>query len=198
MSDDVLKRARQALANVGRTDPAALDHSKASDLVARARAAVAPQPDVPLPVRPTPAPMPCIERVRLQMTCGATGREFIAIAERRGEQLMLVENEVAQRGRGGNAAPAELLSGSYNIGHGPGWACPLCKSNAPGWTCNCETRSEAFHCGGSRGRRRYCACGRFEDRHLVPVDRIQVRGQSVGSTSGSSPRSGGLPTIRGR
>ena len=207
MSEDVLKRAQQALANVGRTTPT----TNSNDLIARARAAVAGQPVAPPPVRPAvqqappiqQTPAPRAERVRVEMTCGATGRAFIVIAERHGAQLILVENEAPQRGgSGGNAAaPTEYLSGTYNIGNSPGWACPLCRTSTPGWICNCPARPGALHCNGSHNRKRYCACGRFEDRHLTSgAPAVQVRGQSTGSTTASSapPRSSGLPTIRGR
>ena len=131
------------------------------------------------------APAPRVEKVRLQMTCSATGRSFVAIAERRGDELLRVGNEVPQPGRGGSA-PAEMLSGAYHVANADSWACPLCGSRDTGWSCDCAQSPDALHCGGQRGRRRYCACGRLEDRHFVEVESIQVRGQSIAATPSQS------------
>jgi hypothetical protein len=208
MSDDALKRARQALEVSGprRMQPAAHNSAKVDELLARARAAAS-HSETAQSAPPPPAPEIAesrIEKVRLQMTCGGTGRPFVTIAERRGDALRLVGNEVPQSGSG-HSAPAELLSGSYRVEFAPGWACPICRSGETLWTCNCAQFTNALHCGGSggsRGRARYCACGRLEDRHLVELERIQVRGQSVGATSKSLPARAGapanVPAIRGR
>jgi hypothetical protein len=202
MSDDALKRARQALATVNgqRTQPATLDPAKVDDLLTRARAAANTSKAAPPPVQQAAAPR--VEKVRLQMTCSATGRSFVAIAERRGDELLRVGNEAPQPGRGGSA-PAEMLSGAYHVANADSWACPHCSSRDASWSCDCAQSPDALHCGGKRGRRRYCACGRLEDRHFVEVESIQVRGQSIAATpSRSSPgRSGGpsnVPAIRGR
>jgi hypothetical protein len=190
MSDNnPLARARQALQLTGKgATPAALDQTKGNALLAQARAAAAGQTDV----RATPPPpvaigAPRVEKVRLQMNCGMTGRPFIAIAERRGDELMLVGNEVPQRGHGTGSAPAERLSGSYRIDIANDWACPHCRASDDTWSCNCTQVPGAFHCGGRRGRLRFCACGKLEDRNLVEVETVEVRGQSMAATSRSGP-----------
>lgn len=205
MSDDALRRARQALAAVDarRTQPAAPDSGKVDDLLARARAAAASGREAPKPSPPPaqPAPAPSVEKVRLQMTCGATGRSFIAIAERRGDQLLCVGNEAPQAGHG-RPAPAELLSGAYHITIADGWTCPQCGSHDSWWSCTCAEFPNALHCGGTHGRTRYCACGRREERFFGYAEHVQVRGQSIAATSGPSPaRLSGprsVPAIRGR
>jgi hypothetical protein len=181
--------------------------SNADALLARARAVAEgqhrPPPPPPAPTRPaerTPmqtASAPVVEKVRVPMTCGASGGAFIAIAERRGSDLLLLGSEEPQTGRNtGGGTPPEKLSGAYSIGWS-GWSCPLCRSSATGWLCGCPQGS--LQCGGSRGSRRYCACGRLEDRHLVQAEAgVEVRGQSLGATTGAGPARGGsnLPTLR--
>jgi hypothetical protein len=203
MSGDALRRARQALAvaNAPRTQPSTVDPAKVDDLLARARAAASGEAPKAAPPPVQQAPAPRVEKVRLQMTCSATGQPFVSIAERRGDELMRVANEVPQAGHG-RGAPAEHLSGAYWIGNAAGWACPHCGSSDSGWTCECADFPNALHCGGLRGRARYCACGKLEDRHLVDVGPIKVRGQSIAATPQSqSARLGGpmnVPAIRGR
>jgi hypothetical protein len=165
MSNELVSRARAAAAGASSTRPATLDASKVNELVARARG--------------TTAPAERVEKVRVQMTCGATGRPFIAIAERRGAELLLVDHQTSQPGRG-SGAPAEALSGEYNIGLAPGWACPVCGSSEPVWSCGCAEVPDALHCGGRRGRKSYCACGRFEHHEFEYVASVGVRGQSLG------------------
>jgi hypothetical protein len=210
MSDDPLKRARQALQRVeqsrGTTTPAV--RSNADALLARARAVAEGQHRPSLPVPPPPAPprpaertpmqtasAPVVEKVRIPMTCGASGGAFIVTAERRGNDLLLLGNEAPQSGRGMGGTAPEKLSGAYNIGWS-GWSCPLCRTPGTGWICGCPQVS--LQCGGTRGSRRYCACGRLEDRHLVQADAgVEVRGQSLGATTGAGPsRASNLPTRR--
>jgi hypothetical protein len=184
MSDDPLKRARQMLqgANLQSSPPAVADRSKVDDLLARARAAVGHEADLHGKVQTASPPVPGAEKVRLEMTCAATGRSFIAIAERRGAELRLIDHELPKPGHrpGGGCGPPERLSGEYSIGYAAGWACPLCRSRERGWSCDCRERPDSFHCGGRQGRRTYCACGRLEARGFIEVESIAVRGESVG------------------
>jgi hypothetical protein len=183
MSDDALKRARQMLQGATKPGaPAATGRSKVDDLLARARAAAGHEPE---PVGKVHAAQPPVgaAKVRLPMTCGATGRPFIAIAERRGAELRLVDHELPppDHHRSGSGAHAERLSGEYRVRHADSWACPHCRSREPGWSCSgCPEYPDAFHCGGSQGRRRYCACGKLESREFEEVEVLSVRGQSVG------------------
>ena len=212
MSDDPLKRARQALqrAEQSRTTTPAV-RSNADALLARARAVAEGQHRPSLPVPPPPAPprpvertptqtatAPRTEQVRIPMTCGASGGAFVAIAERHGSDLVLIGNESPQSGRGTGAQRPEKLSGAYRIG-GSGWSCPLCHSSGPAWLCDCPQEDGALHCGGSRGSRRYCACGRFEERLLVQAEAgLEVRGQSLGAITEARARGvvAPLPTLR--
>lgn len=193
MSDDPLKRARQMLqgTNLPRSPPAVADRSKVDDLLARARAAVGHEAAEPRgKVQTASSPVPSTEKVRLEMTCAATGRSFIAIAERRGAQLQLIDHELPKPGhRPGGGGPAERLSGEYSIRYAAGWACPLCRSREGGWSCNCQERPDLFHCGGRQGRRTYCACGRLETRGFIDVESIAVRGESAGrrASAAASP-----------
>ena len=208
MTESPLDRARQALqiSGTGAAPPAVIDRSKGDALLARARASVEskPQtrPDIPAEPPPVSAPAPAVsapraERVRLQMSCGATGRPFTALAERRNDELWLVAHELPGPGRGTGSAP-ERLSGSYRIGQAPAWACPHCGSREGTWTCMCTMMPDTLHCGGRRGRMQYCACGRLEERDLVLVETIEVRGQSMGAATrsgSSSPSRGNLPAL---
>jgi hypothetical protein len=182
MSDDPLKRARQMLqgANLQCSSPAVADRSKVDDLLARARAAVGHEADLRGKVQTASSPVQGAEKVRLEMTCAATGRSFIAIAERRGAELRLIDHELPKPGHRPGGGPAERLSGEYSSGYAAGWACPLCRSREGGWSCNCREHPDSFHCGGRQGRRTYCACGRLETRGFIEVESIAVRGESVG------------------
>jgi hypothetical protein len=184
-NENPLDRAKRALQNSQsrHIQPAAplLDKSKADALLARARAAVEDRPrpaDIPKPAAP-PAP----ERVRVEVTCGATGRKFIEIAERDGSVLRFAgRHEFPQPGQGGGA-PAGLLSGSYRIETAAGWACPICRTGISEvhrlWLCDCREYAGAVHCGGAVDGARYCACGVRENRHLVDSPSVQVRGESI-------------------
>jgi hypothetical protein len=220
MSDDPLKRARQALQVLGTVRPQlpALDRAKGDELIARARAAAAQDREVrrePPPERvaaasdrearrePPPeavaeppqvetptmtAPAPRVEKARLDMTCGATGRPFVAICriERAERTLVLIDSLVLQPGRGPHA-PSEMLSGEYRICAVEGWACPVCKSRDEAWFCQCRAYMNALHCGGSRGQVRYCACGLREQRFFEPGEFFRVRGQSIAAAAKSGP-----------
>src|SRR4051812_43272779 len=182
MSDDALKRARQMLQGTKSAAPATSDQSKLDDLLARARAAASHEPETHGKMHAARPPVGAA-RVRLPMTCGATGQSFIAIAERRGAELRLIDHELPAPGHhgSGSGAPPERLSGEYSIRHADSWACPHCRSREPGWLCDgCPEYPDAFHCGGRQGRRRYCACGKLESREFEEVDVLSVRGQSVG------------------
>jgi len=205
MTDNPLDRARQALqiSGAGNAPPVVIDRSKGDALLARARAAAESKPqsrtETPQPSPPPAASTPRVERVRVQMSCGATGRPFVAIAERRGNALLLVDHELARPGGGGGTgAPPVRLSGSYHVDRGKGWACPHCGSREDAWSCGCSAMPDSLHCGGKRGRMRYCACGRLEERELVEVETIEVRGQSIAATARSGTPSssrGNLPAL---
>jgi hypothetical protein len=180
MSEDILKRARRALEASGGGSlraPSVQSLSRPDALLERARAAAGADRTKEQPPR--------IEHVRLPVTCSATGRPFVGIAERSGGSLLLVGHEAPQPG-GGHAGTPAKLSGNYSIRHAPSYACPHCRSSDTGWSCTgCPQAPDAFHCGGTRGRLRYCACGRLEERELVIVEKLEVRGTATGSAMGS-------------
>lgn len=197
MDDNALVRARRALQLIeprgGQPAAPAPDASRGRELIAAARQAATGGRPQPRPAAPPPQPvMPPVvtvlgpQIVRVPMTCGATGRVFIDRAERHDNVLHLLgQFEFPQPGSGG-AADVGLLSGAYRVECIAGWACPVCGTNTNAdtsgswaWQCNCAKFNGALHCAGSRGRGRYCACGKFEDRHLVPTEMIQVRGAAV-------------------
>jgi hypothetical protein len=194
MSDDPLKRARQMLQGANKpAAPATLDQSKFDDLLARARAAGGHEPERRGKVQAAPS-ADVVEKVQLQMTCAATGRSFIAIAERRGKELRLIDHKLPEPGHRAGAGLAERLSGEYSIGYAAGWTCPLCRSRERGWSCDCSERPDSFHCGGRQGRRTYCACGRLETRGFIEVESIAVRGESVGRR----PQANATPSLSSR
>ena len=142
-------------------------------------------PHVPPPVRETAPPIMAVsapERVRLHMTCGATGNHFVGLAERCGEVMRLVGCEPLPPGRGNEVAG--LLAGSYRLELADGWACPFCRvSPVRLWNCNCAGFGGALHthCGGSSLL--FCQCGKREPRHFHDIEKIQARGASVASAS---------------
>ena len=188
MTSSPLDRARQALiGEAQRTQPAVLDQAKGNALLARARTAAEARPETRATPPAAALSTPRVERVRVQMTCGVNGQPFTALAERRGNGLLLVDHELPRPGRGAGGPPAERLSGSYRVDTGSGWSCPHCGSRDDTWSCGCAAMPASLHCGGRRGRLRYCACGKLEERNLVEVETIEVRGQSMASTSKSAP-----------
>jgi hypothetical protein len=189
MSNDPSKRPGQALRSVGRqqTQPAVAGEPQSGPLVERLRAAASNRAEPAVPPPPRAAVPPSIEQVRAPMTCGATGRPFVGIFERRGTVLMLLDHEPSQA-VGGSGGTPERLSGQYRIDMTPDWACPHCRSRETFWSCvGCRQQPDALHCGGSQGRLRYCACDRLEERDFVLKDAVAVRGRSVGATSRSAP-----------
>jgi hypothetical protein len=192
MSDEIRKRISQASQSLVPRDPAPtgrVDLTKGADLIAKTRAALEP-PSPPVAPANMPAPPNRVEQVRLAGTCGATGRSFIAIAERRNAELWLIGSELPRNGRGGGDPPA-LLSGSYRIEMTESWHCPICRSRASQeiWVCECNRFRGALHCGGTSGRASYCACGRFEERGFIETDWFQLRGTSMAAQRGA-PRAG--------
>ena len=177
MNDDLMKRAHQALQNIDargvrRSSPPT--QVEGADLLARAEAAIA--GSVKRPAAPTASQA---ERVKLPVTCSATGNSYVVIAERRGDVLRFVDHEVpgAAGGAGGARMPRHL-SGQYRV-ESNGWACPLCANNEGVWVCNCERMDGAIHCLGTSGGRSHCACGRFEEHEFVSVESAAVRGTSA-------------------
>ncbi len=195
MTDDALKRAHRALQPVAprQMQPAGPQLDRGEDPLARARALIA------APTRtfaaPPPVREPGPELVRLPMTCGARGGSYVVIAERRGNLLRFVGHEMPRTRQDGEYRPG-LLSGEYQIEFKQGWGCPLCQ-NDDAWLCSCADFSGALHCAGSSGGRRHCVCGRFEERNLVKVDKVQVRGASVAATPGKArPLQRGQPQLK--
>jgi len=194
MNNDAPNRGGRALQPVGRGQtPAVAGGPKSGALVERLRAAAGrqgPEPIAPEPVAVPPtltAAAPRMERVRVPMTCGATGQPFVGILERRGTVLVLFDHELPQPG-GGPAGAPERLSGQYRLDKTPDWACPHCRSRENFWSCvDCRQQPDALHCGGSQGRLRYCACNRLEERDFVLHDTVAVRGQSIAATSRAAP-----------
>jgi hypothetical protein len=185
MSDKLPMIVRRQLVTTPRPDPA-----KIAGLLARARASEAVKPPpVPTTYQPpaTAAAPPkklaarAPEQVRLQMTCGATGRHFVGLAERRGDMVRLVGNAPMPAGHGELAG---LLSGAYRVEAAAGWVCPFCRVPPDElWNCNCAEFSGAMHCCGGRSQSRYCFCGKHEPRHFEHVEKLRARGASVGGAS---------------
>jgi hypothetical protein len=185
MSDKLPMIARRQLVTTPRPDPA-----KISELLARARAIEAVKPPPALtknqPPVATYAPPKALaarapEQVRLQITCGATGRHFVGLAERRGDTVRLVGNEPMPAG---HDELAGLLSGAYRVEAATGWVCPFCRVPPDDlWNCYCAEFSGAMHCCGGRSQSRYCFCGKYEPRHLEHVEKLRARGASVGGAS---------------
>jgi hypothetical protein len=167
-----------------------VDPSAGDDLLARAHAAITtpPQTHVAAPPRE-----PHAEMVRLPMACSMTGGTFVVIAERNGDRLRFVGHEMPRTRQDAEYRPG-LLSGDYKIETAADWMCPICRSSASQqiWTCHCTEFFGALHCGGMRGRARFCACGRLEERQLVTAESLQVRGVSVAATPDQT-RSGTRP-----
>jgi hypothetical protein len=145
-----------------------------------------------------PNDKPAAERVLVAMTCSTTGKGFPALAERRvneqGVQVLLLLGGGESPAGGAVTAEAGKLSGAYDIERAPDWRCPLCNSNKSMWTCTCPHYGGTLHCGGSIGSLRYCACGKIEERDLIEMDVVEVRGRSLGAASRQIV--GGLPTLR--
>lgn len=134
-----------------------------------------------------PAPSLSAHKLRLPVTCSATGGAFIALVELSGSTARIVGNE-ALKGAGGVGGAGRDL-GSYAFEAPAEWRCPLCgsRNHADGvdllWWCDC--RGGDFHCVGSdRAGLRYCACGRREIRNLVPVEHVPVRGERAATAVG--------------
>jgi hypothetical protein len=169
--------------------PAAPDRSKLDVLVARARAS----PVVAAPNRPR------AQTVFLNMTCSATGKPFIGIAERTGDALRLVGAQLPQPGSGSETR-GELLSGSYSdLDTARDWFCPVCRAHESRcviWVCGCPAHDGAVHCGSKGNRASYCACGRYEARTLAQVRAVPVRGTAAGVVSRKPEAGGARPGSR--
>ena len=177
MSRDVLKQASQLLNGRNAGNPSSLpSQAGSSAIIARATAALSGSIR-----RATPAaPAPRIERVRVPVTCSARGTAYTVIAERHGEVLRFTGFEMPQSGHGTDNAPRmpSHLSGQYRIDWS-GWACPVCSTAKGVWLCDCQQMEGAMHCMGTSGGRQHCACGRFEHREFVEIERTTVRGSSM-------------------
>jgi hypothetical protein len=183
MNSDLVARTKQALGAVKTTHDA-----KGKELLERAQAVIEAPAKQTLVAAPPPEPQ--VERVKVPMTCSASGTSYVVIAERRGDELRFVGHEIPPPGPGGAARLPERLSGRYHIAAN-GWACPLCRNTDAVWLCNCERMNGAMHCNGAAGGRYHCACGRVEAREFVSVEMIEVRGAAVAAATNmrsTSPR----------
>jgi hypothetical protein len=201
VTEDPLPRARRALQTIPesnrRPKSAAADLAKGEDLFSQARTfAATPSKAPPLSVSTSAG-----EEVRVLLTCGETGERFVEIAERRGRHLVFRRHELIGAGAG-NARRPGLLSGDYVVETGRDWTCPICRGSASAniWMCRCAEMLGAIHCGGAHpSGARYCACGRFEERHLVVTETLQVRGASVAASSPGATQTGaphGRPQLK--
>jgi hypothetical protein len=195
-ADDPLKRA---LVLHGRRDVVATarpEQARIDEVLARVRKALPQSHSEVPPTRPAspstpphaqaaqsqPAAAPGPATVQLPMTCAATGKHFVVLAERRGGVLYPFASERAAD----NVRPREVshLSGSYRFEVTPDWRCPVCGDRSRVWWCQCVELRDALHCGGTAdGRRGYCACGQLEERNFVTVDRSPVRGKAQAATA---------------
>lgn len=179
------------------------DPAKRADLLARikARETAVPRstpptvPQAPLPVRVATTPQLAVsapEQVRLHVTCGARGGQFVGIGERRRDVVRLVGCEPLPPGRGNGVAG--LLAGSYRLEMADGWVCPFCRvPPARFWNCNCAAAGGSLHTDCS-GRAMFleplfCQCGKCEPRHFHEVEKMQARGASVAAASPVTGRS---------
>lgn len=180
MNSDLVAKTKQALGAVKTPD------AKGKALIDRANAVISAPPKQTLVAAPPPAPQvepePQVERVKVPMTCSASGTSYVVIAERRGDELRFVGHEIPAPGPGGAARLPGRLSGRYHIAAN-GWACPLCRNTDAVWLCNCERMNGAMHCHGSDAGRFRCACGRVEAREFVSVETVEVLGSAVASTT---------------
>jgi hypothetical protein len=174
MNSDLVAKTRQALGAVKTRD------AKGAALIDRANAVISAPAKQTLVAAPPPEPQ--VERVKLPMTCSASGASYVVIAERRGDELRFVGHEIPPPGPGGAARLPGRLSGRYHIAAN-GWACPLCRNTDAVWLCNCERMNGAMHCHGSDAGRYRCACGRVEAREFVSLETVEVRGSAVAATT---------------
>ena len=185
MSKDVMKRDSRALPGSSRQlQPAGPVQTRNRDVLAQAQARIdelRPQNNI--------SAAPGAEIVHVPVTCSATGAWFIMIAERHGDHLRSIRNEIPRAGKGSGGPLPPPLSGEYNIEFQEGWSCPLCGHSAT-WFCKCIKCYGALHCQGSRGGKHLCACKRWEARLFGEPEKVPVRGASVAATPNktNSPR----------
>lgn len=206
MSDDPLSKARHALTRVAPASPAAslptVDTTRLNTLLARARGEAS-SASTAKPQIASPPPPPNKPRVFLDMTCSATGRSYVAVAERDDNRLRLIGSRSGKSANGDTDAVEGLLSGQYvEVIAAKDWVCPECRahhSECAFWFCDCPSRRGAAHCGSRGNRPSYCACGLYERRRLVSVESVSVRGEAAAPTArapqatpGATP---GLPSL---
>lgn len=182
MSKDLIARARAVAAGNHQSEKAIDAGAGSSSFIARVRAGLESPPEQTL-VASTP-PAPRIEHIKAPMTCSAKGASYVAIFERRDDELRLIGHKFPKHGAGGGRQPGHL-SGSYRIDLN-GMRCPLCGNGDAVWLCECSRMQGAMHCHGSSGGIYRCACGRNEEREFVNVPRMEVRG-SVRGMSQAAP-----------
>jgi hypothetical protein len=197
-----LQPGRQ-LVTTTRPDPAKraelLAEIKARDLVRETPAPRQIPPTVPQVPSPWGAVTPVMaasapEQVRMHITCGARGGQYLGHGERRGNVVLLVDCEPLPPGRGNGVAG--LLAGAYRLEMADGWVCPFCRVPPQRfWNCNCAAAGGSLHtdCDGRAMFHEplYCQCGKCEPRHFREVEKVQARGASVAAASPVVSRSTG-------
>jgi hypothetical protein len=154
-----------------------ISDAEVSDVLARIRARTNLRP--PAMARPASSS----RAARLPATCARTGTPFIVEATMREDPLkgaVLHLDGAMRRPRftPGRPVTAPCIIETFRIEAAPGWACPICNASYEAksiWMCGCAPFENAMHCGGSRQGYSFCACGKFEKRSAVVVERVEVR-----------------------
>jgi len=118
---------------------------------------------------------------RFEMWCAKTGKPFVAVAERHGQNLLIVGNEPA----------TEKLESTAWLGHHeafevdaePSWRCPWCGVREDSrhdflrvlWACIDPICGVPLHCCGSQQGIFRCACGQRMRREFVRSDMFKIR-----------------------
>jgi hypothetical protein len=179
--DELLARARHALEKArtaGSYDEGA--PSKQKYLPGNLRPAVATGPEI----------------LRFPMWCSVSHQAFVVVAERQGDTLRMLRNELPagrSAGSGGGLPPMPAL-GTFKIVDG-GWpGCPHCgaKNNAADrlwlfWACYGESCGAPIHCAGERNGISICACGKAAARFFTVAERFVVRHAAAPTPTATAP-----------
>jgi len=178
------------------------------DRPTRTTTPAAPQPGSHALPRPLPVPS---NAIRVPMTCGKSGRPFVAIAESHGKNLVLTCNELPQpdgsaAAAGSSSSHAAVDLGSYRIAAAPEWCCPHCRTRVNThplimgelvWQCFCAGQTGALHCVGSDPQGgTYCACGLYEVRGFSAATSFAVRGERAPAGRTNRPEPPRAATMR--
>jgi hypothetical protein len=114
---------------------------------------------------------PAAQLFRFEVWCSATGRPFVAVAERHGETLYIVGNERVNPGEKASSGWPVAIE-QCAIEAAPEWRCPWCGVREDPahdflrlvWACQNPGCGEPLHCCGSRGGLFRCACGGLSRR----------------------------------